>query len=66
MLSHSYQLFAPTTGGWRSFTGGVIVLDFEVSDPAVVGDFTCHSQFLRSLHPQRIISPLRETLQPVL
>ncbi len=51
--------------GW-SITTGVIVSDFEVSDPAVVDDFDSPQSICGVPPPSEIISPLRVTLQPVL
>jgi hypothetical protein len=67
VLLHSYKLFASTTGEMTGVSQLVLLsLIFRsVIQPSLM-ILMHHSQFLGSLHPQRIISPLRETSQPVL
>ncbi len=69
VLSYSYKTFAFTTAGMTGVSQVVLlslILRLVIQLLSLI--LTRHSQFfgLGSLHPRRIISPLRATSQPVL
>ncbi len=67
VLLHSYKLFAFTTvesAGVSQAVSMFLILRLVIQPSLVI--LTCHSWFLGSLHPQRMISLLKETSQPVL
>ncbi len=67
VLLHSYWLFASTAGviaGVLLLVSSSLILRSVIQPLSMI--LTHHSQFLGSLHPWRIISPLRSTSQPVL